>query len=165
MKKFLSVALAVIMLLAAVPTVALAVTYISKVEIDFVSPVAGEPAFTDSIIDGACGYQLKEARWLDADSDVYLTADDVFDKGDYILEATFEAESGYKFKSADNVEVIINGMEADEVVKNADGTLTASVTFTSTSSGKILPAITNLLHVITTVFSTFVRFIGSLLGL
>ena len=165
MKKLLSIALAVIMLLAAVPTVALAVTYIDKVSIDFVTPKVGETATTENIMDDDYGCHLKNAKWLDAASDVYLSEDETFKAGEYIIEATFEAESGYKFKKAESVEVIINGVEADKVEKNLDGTLTASLKFTCEEGGIKLPSLSNLFANIKTILTTFVRFIGSLLGL
>ena len=166
MKKFLSVALAVIMLLAAVPTAALAVSYIDKIDVSFVAPVKGENAVTDSILVDAKGFKVKEAKWIDADSDVYLTEESAFEKGDYTIEVTFEPEDGYKFKKAENVEVLINGIEADEVEKNEDGTLTASATFTCESGSiinfsSILKLVSNVLN----VFKLFFQFIGTLLGL
>lgn len=165
MKKFLSIALAVIMLLAAVPTAALAVTYIDKVSIVFVTPEVGSPAVTDSMMDGDFGCHPKGAKWIDAESDVYLEEGEPFKAGQYIIEVTFEADSGYKFKKAESVEVTINGIEADKVEKNLDGTLTASAKFTCEEGGFKLPSISNLFANLRIILTTFVRFIGTLLGL
>jgi len=165
MKKVLSIALAVLMLLAAVPTVALAVTYIDNVDIDFVTPEIGATAITDYIIDEEAGYGLKEAKWIDSANGVTLTSEDTFAEGEYILEATFEAKEGYLFKKAESVAVTINGVQADTVEVNPDGTLTATLSFTCEKGGIKIPSIATLIANIKIVLDAFARFIGSLLGL
>ena len=165
MKKVLSIVLAAMMLLAAVPVTALAVNYISGVTVAFVAPVKGEPAYTDSVMDEGQGCYVDSVKWLDADSDVYLTENDVFEDGEYIVEAILKAEDGYKFKKAENVEVSVNGLEPDSVIVNEDGSLTVTAKFSCGNSGSGLKFIGRVLELLKAAFGAFIRMIGTMLGL
>ena len=167
MKKVLSIVLAAMMLLAAVPVTALAVNYISSVTVAFVAPVKGEPAYADSVMDEGQGCYVESVKWLDADSDVYLTEKDVFQDGEYIVEAIIKAEDGYKFKKAESIEVTVNGLEPDSVENNEDGSLTVTAKFScgKSSSGNGLQFLGRVFELVKAAFGALVRMIGTMLGL
>ena len=167
MKKVLSIVLAAMMLLAVVPVTALAVDYISSVTVAFVAPVKGEPAYTDSVMADGQGCYVDSVKWIDADSDVYLTEKDVFEDGEYIVEAVLKAEDGYKFKKAESLEVTVNGLDPDSVDINEDGSLTVTAKFScgKSSGGEGLQFLGRVFELIKAAFGALVRMIGTMLGL
>lgn len=179
MKKLLSVILAVMMILAVVPMAAFAediavsettetteetAEKIVEIVIDFVYPAAGEPAYTDYMLD-SIQCTLESARWFEVSSDQFIDEGKPFSAGEYYIEATFKAQDGFEF--FEDADVIINGAKALDVQLNEDGTLTAVGGFTvaEEAGNDVLSFIQNLINTVKTLFLTIVRFFGTMIGL
>lgn len=161
MKKLLSVILAAIMLLAAVPAVSYAATVIDEFSFCFIYPETGQPAYTDCIYDeDQC--TIISAKWYDVKNGRYIDENTNFERGSYCLYVDFKANRGYSF--TEDTLFDFNGQKIDAVKENPDGSFTAACTF---ECDKIdfasIPA--KIIEVVKTVLLAFVRLIGAVLGL
>lgn len=166
MKKILSIILAAVMLLAVLPIATFAEDenqfVINEIEIDFIYPTAGEPAYSDYFL-VTTGCTVSEAHWFEAKSDKFIDADSTFSAGTYYMEVTFETEEDFEF--GEEVNVIINGKDAVNVAANEDGTITAVAEFEVAEKEEQPSIFARLFSTLKTVFLTIIRFFGELVGL
>lgn len=135
---------------------------INELSIDFITPVVGEYAFLDYILDSEDAY-LSDAQWYNAETDEPLDYEAKFTKGTYYISVTFgSCSSGYFDGDTD---VIINGSAAKTVTVNEDGTLTATAEFECEGGHDVLSVFAKIINAVKTAFVTFIRFIGAFLGL
>ncbi|MCQ2485479.1 MAG: hypothetical protein MJ168_09130 [Clostridia bacterium] len=166
MKKILSIILAAVMLLTVLPIATFAEdenqSVINEIEIDFIYPTAGEPAYSDYFL-VTTGCTVTEAHWFEASSDKFIDADSTFSAGKYYMEVTFDTEDEFEF--GEEVNVIINGNDAVNVAANEDGTITAVAEFEIAEKEEQPSIFAKLLTNIKTIFLVIVRFFGELVGL
>lgn len=135
---------------------------IEEISIDFITPVAGEYAFLDYILDSEDAY-LSDAQWYNAETDEPLDYEAKFAKGTYYISVTFgSCSSGYFDR---DTEVIINGAAAKTVTVNEDGTLTATAEFNCEGGSDVLSFFAKIINAVKTAFVAFVRFLGTFIGL
>lgn len=166
MKKVLSIILAAVMLLAVLPIATFAedetATVINEIEIDFIYPAAGEPAYADYFL-VTDGCAVKEAHWFEVSSDKFIDEDATFSAGTYYMEVSFAEDEGYEF--GEEVTVLINGQEAINVTANEDGTITAVAQFEIEEEEEPQSIFARFFSTLRTVFLTIIRFFGELVGL
>lgn len=135
---------------------------IDEINIDFIAPADGSPAFTDFVLDTE-GVIVDDCAWYFVEEARYLDADESFEAGTYCIEVTFETDEDSKF--ADDVSVVINGNAADSVTVNENRTITAVAEFTCEKEDVVLPFFAKLFETVKSAFVAFVRFFGTMLGL
>ncbi len=187
-KKILAITLSLIMALGVLSVSAFAEDetaneIISVVDITVAAPVAGEYAIGDYAHEGT-DYALTFVQWMNYESGEILYSSDetavpvdkTYEAGEaYIVCITAQAEEGFVFDAQENLIVSVNGYEAEIVDLTEDG---KELSFTcvfeceadediggddgNADGGFSFDQILNLLK---SVFLTFIRFIGSLIGI
>lgn len=135
---------------------------ISEITIDFISPILGEPAFTDFLLETE-GVYVADAAWFEVNSDKFIDDETNFSAGKYYIQVTFDVE-GENYFSKD-VKVIINGESSLDVSVNPDGTITAVAAFEIEEEPVEQSFFARIFSAIRTVFLTIVRFFGEMIGL
>ncbi|MBQ8575326.1 MAG: hypothetical protein IJ447_04690 [Clostridia bacterium] len=179
-KKILAITLSVIMALGVVSVSAFAedVTtdeVITYVDVTVAAPVAGESATGDYAIEGL-EYGLEFIQWREYTSDgIGEPVDGEFEANSaYVVCLTVMAAEGYVFDSVDNLVISVNGYEA-ELADLSDDSKYLSFTCVFECDAEDVDDgddvvgggfdFGQLLNLIKTVLLTFVRFLGSLIGL
>lgn len=181
LKKILAITLSVIMALGVVSASAFAEDVatdeiITYVDVTVAAPVAGEIATGDYAIDGV-EYGLDFIQWCEYTSDgIGEPVDGEFEADSaYIVCLTVMAAEGYVFDSADNLVISVNGYEA-ELADLSDDSKSLSFTCVFKCDAEDVDGgddivvdggfdFSQLLTLLKTVLLTFVRFLGSLIGL
>ncbi len=152
---------------------------ISVVDVTVAAPVDGEYA------DGLCivntlNTALNSIEWVDVETgDILYSSDpnaDVVDTAffggyDYSVNIVLTAGEGYAFDSAENLSVTVNGADAELVDVSENGkVLLFTLTFSCGETGgddDEGPAVNfdQILNFLKTLLLTFVRFLGSLVGI
>lgn len=187
-KKLLAITLSLIMALGVLSVSAFAedeITdeIISVVDITVAAPVAGEYAIGDYEFESV-DYSVEFLQWMNYESseilyssdDTVIPVEKTFEAGEaYIVCLTVATAEGFVFDAEENLIVSVNGYEAEIADLTEDG---KELSFTcifeceaeddiggddgNVDGGFSFDQILNLLK---SVFLTFIRFIGSLIGL
>lgn len=188
-KKILAITLSLIMALGVLSVSVFAedeITdeIISLVDITVAAPVAGEYAIGDYEFEGV-DYSLTFRQWMNYDSGEILyssdedviPADKAYEAGEaYVICLVAKAEEGFVFDAKENLIVSVNGYEAEVVDLSEDGKeLSFTCIFECEAEEDIGGgddgnagggfSFGQLLDLIKSVFLTFIRFLGSLIGI
>ncbi len=155
---------------------------ISIVDITVAAPVEGEYALGDYDFESV-DYSVDFLQWMNYESgeilyssdETVIPVDKAFEAGEaYIVCLTVAAAEGFAFDAEENLVVSVNGYEAEIVDLTEDGKeLSFTCIFECEAEDDIGGDDGNeggfsfgqLLELIKSVFLTFIRFIGSLIGL
>lgn len=187
LKKLLAITLSAIMALGVMSVSAFAEDVatdevLTYVDVTVAAPVAGEYATGDYAIEDL-DYSLSYIQWNEYSSDDILyssdetieVADKTFEEGSaYVVCLTVTAADGYVFATAENLVISVNGYEAQladlsEDAKDLSFTCVFECEAENVDGGDDAVNggfdFSQLLDLLKTVLLTFVRFLGSLIGL
>ncbi len=186
LKKFLAAFLACVMAFGVMSASAFAADtdneIISAIEIAVSAPVDGEFATGLCVIDTS-NTTLSFLQWVDEDGAILYSSntdadvvDAAFEIGNsYMVQLVVTAGKGYAFDGTENLTATVNGNDAEIVDVDENGKeLAITYTFDCEAAGdgdddnnNDGPSITfdQVLNFLKTVLLTFIRFLGSLVGI